>query len=126
MKNITRNIRVAKVINEYKIVINKGSLHGIEIGQRFLVYSLSKEEIIDPESGQNLGRLEIVKGTGTVTHLQEQIATIESDRKSKAVRKTIKKPLLTFSQFSGEEEIIEPAETIPFEDIQVNDFVKGL
>lgn len=126
MKAELKNIKVARVIDPYKLVINKGLNYGIEKGQRFLVYAISSDEIKDPETGESLGNLEIVKGTGIVTHVQEKIATVESDRKSKAFRKTIRKPIMTFSQFSGEEEIIDPAETIPFDDAEINDLVKGI
>ncbi len=126
MNTELKNIKVAKVIDPYKLVINKGSNDGIEKGKRFLVYSISSEEIKDPTTGESLGNLEIVKGTGVVTHVQERIATIESDRKSKAFRKTIRKPLMTFSPFIGEEEVVDPAETIPFDDAEVNDLVKGI
>ena len=57
---------VANIINEYKIVINRGSEHNIRLEQRFLIYSLSHEEIIDPITNEPLGYLEIVKGTGKV------------------------------------------------------------
>lgn len=126
MNTELKNIKVAKVVDPYKIVINKGSNDGVEKGQRFLVYSISPDEIKDPETGESLGKLEVVKGTGVVTHVQDKIATIESDRKSKAFRKTIRKPLMTFSQFVGEEEIVDPAETIPFDDAEVKDLVKGI
>lgn len=126
MNTYRKSIKVARVIDPYRIVINKGSGDGIEKGQRFLVYSVSTDEIKDPETGESLGNLEIVKGTGVVTHVQEKIATIESDRKSKAFKKIIRKPLMTFSQFIGEEEVVDPAESIPFDGAEVNDLVKGV
>ena len=61
---------VASIINEYKVVINRGIKHDIRLGQRFLIYKLSDEEIIDPITKEPLGYLEIVKGTGKVIHLQ--------------------------------------------------------
>lgn len=126
MESKTKNIKVAKVINQFKVVINIGSDDGIEIGQRFLIYSISEDDIKDPETGESLGNLEIVKGTGVVTHVQDKMATVESDRESKAFRKTVRKPFMTFSQFAGEEEIIDPAKTIPFDDVEVKDYVKPI
>ncbi len=119
------NIRVAKVIDSYKLIINKGVSDGIQLGQRLLVYSMG-EEINDPETGISLGKLEIVKGTGIVTHVQEKISTVESDRKSKSFKKIIRKPILLYQQFGGEEEIINPSETIPFDDPKEGDLVKGI
>lgn len=119
------SIKVAKVIDDYKLVINKGSYDDIQVGQRLLVYTIG-DEIMDPETGSSLGNLEIVKGTGVVTHVQGFISTVESDRKSKSFKKIIRKPLLAFQQFGGEEEIINPAETIPFDDPIVGDLVKSI
>ncbi|MDE2722874.1 MAG: hypothetical protein OXI59_05820, partial [Gemmatimonadota bacterium] len=69
---------VARVLDNYTVVINRGSEHGVEKNQRFQIYGLDDEEIIDPENGASLGRLEIVKGIGTVVHIQSQIATLKS------------------------------------------------
>ena len=44
---------VAKVIDDYKLVINRGLEHGIREGQRMLVYPMSDEEIKDPNTGGN-------------------------------------------------------------------------
>src|SRR5215217_3110549 len=96
--------------NERRIVINRGTEDGVHDDQRFLVYELSTEEIKDPETGESLGRLEIPKGTGTVLHAQERIATIESD-KFKEESRTIKRMPLW-----PEEEHIRPSRTpTPFE-----------
>lgn len=118
--------RVAEIIDDFKIVINKGRQEDVKVGDRFLVYKISENEISDPETGENLGALEIVKGTGVVTHVQEKISTLESDRKSDSFRKTIRKPILTFSQFAGEEEIIDRKQTIPFENPEVGDLLKQI
>jgi hypothetical protein len=74
---------VAQVLdNNYAVVINRGARDGIKQGQRFLIYELSPKEVLDPISGESLGHLEIVKGTGAVTHLQERMATVTSDRQT--------------------------------------------
>ena len=55
----------------------EGSEHDVAKDQRFQIYTLSNEEIKDPESGESLGRLEIVKGIGEVVHIQPRMATLE-------------------------------------------------
>jgi hypothetical protein len=72
---------VARVLDDATIVINKGSDNGIKLGQRFLIYSVTDKEIIDPATNEALGYLENPKGTGKVTHVQEKISIIASDRK---------------------------------------------
>lgn len=117
---------VASIIDAYKIVINGGYEDGISINQRFLVYSLSEEDIIDPITGQKLGKLEIIKGTGKVTHVQAKMSTIESDSyKISSKKRTIKtsNPLISFG---GSEEIVEDSEPkhMPFDEVSIEDHAK--
>lgn len=72
--------KVAKVIDQYKLVINKGKIHGIRESQRMLVYCIDEEEIKDPDTGESLGYLELVKGTGKIIFVQEKYSILESDR----------------------------------------------
>lgn len=116
---------VANIINEYKIVINRGNEHNIRLGQRFLIYSLSDEEIIDPITNEPLGYLEIVKGTGKVINVQERISVIESDKTEISNRKIIKKGSL-YSFLGDAVEEIESPQRVPFEFVQVGDKAKPI
>lgn len=127
-------IKVAKVRDEYCLVLNKGSKNGLKVGQRFLIYSIG-EEIFDPDTKESLGQLEIVKGTGKVTHLQPTMATIQSDMKtslSKTITRIKKKGpygLSSFAGILGTDEVIEenlPTETVAFENPGVNDIAKPI
>lgn len=64
--------KVVKVIDDYKLVINRGEISGIREGQRMLVYNTSEEEIKDPQTGESLGYLDLVRGTGTIIFVQEK------------------------------------------------------
>lgn len=44
--------RVAKVIDEYSLALNRGDDHGIMVGD---VFSVGSQPIIDPETGEDLG-----------------------------------------------------------------------
>lgn len=77
MKNYETLARVAKVIDDYTVVLNRGSDQGIQLEQTFIVFGLG-DEIIDPVSGENLGTLEEVRGRVKVTHVQERVCTAES------------------------------------------------
>ncbi|MEG3436195.1 hypothetical protein V0288_03610 [Pannus brasiliensis CCIBt3594] len=72
--------QVVKVIDDYRLVINRGESNGIAEGQRMLVYNTSEEEITDPQTGESLGYLELVRGTGTITFVQEKISILQSDK----------------------------------------------
>lgn len=119
-------MKVAKVINQHNLVINKGLSDNIRIGQRFLVYTIG-ESIFDPETKEDLGQLEIVKGTGVAIHVQDKITIIESDRKSSSFRKVIRKnPNLAQIFGGGEEEVIDTANSIPFTNPSVGDLVRKI
>ena len=115
---------VVRLVNRYTLVINRGHLDGIKNGQRFLIYRLSEDEIVDPETGENLGRLETVKGTGKVIHVQERISTIESDKRGSPTRSIIRRnPIFAY----GVEEMITPSdEIISFDDPQIGDRAKPI
>ncbi|MDU1308491.1 MAG: hypothetical protein E6936_13665 [Clostridium perfringens] len=80
MKNL---IKVIYIKNSKELVINAGSIDGIKEGQKFLVYSLDGEVIKDLDTGEILGNLEVIKGTGVVSFLQEKFCTITSDMYTK-------------------------------------------
>lgn len=119
---------VVKVLNSYEVVINRGSEHQIKEGQKFLIYTLSDDCIVDPETNELLGRLEIVIGKGKVVHVQEKMSTIQSDRtdpssERRIVRKT--KPLFNITPLQ-EEEIIVPKEIQPFDGVEVGHKAKPI
>lgn len=49
--------KVAATVNEYRIVVNIGSDHGVKKSHRYGVYTES-EPVIDPDTGDELGRIE--------------------------------------------------------------------
>lgn len=114
---------VAKVNDEYTLVINRGSEHGVTKGDHFLVYYVDPEELTDPETGESLGHLEIIRGTGTATHVQPRMATIKSNRVVSRGR-IIRRQTGILASLSGE--IVEEPEkeAMPFDDPNVGDKVK--
>ena len=125
-------IKVAKVIDEYMLVINKGSDDGIKDGQRFLIYAIG-DEVTDPDTGEPLGKLEIVKGTGRVTHCQAKLSTVSSDMQASARRTVRHKPsplrgLMSAMEplYLQETEETLPAQKVPFEAAKAGDLVKPI
>ncbi len=85
---------VIKIVDDYKVAINKGSNDGINKNDIFMIFEKG-EELFDPDSKESLGFLEIPKLKMKVFNTQEKMSllesaetTIETDRK---VKKTIKK-----------------------------------
>lgn len=118
--------RVVEIIDPYRIVINRGALDGVKIGQRLLVYGLSTADLIDPETGQNLGRLEIVRGVGQVTHVQDRLATVSSARTAPGSKRVVRRgPPGIFGLGATEEETIQQgSESLPFDDPNKGDYVR--
>lgn len=70
--------RVARVNYESgEIVINRGSEHGIKVGERLHVVRLG-DEIIDPDTNESLGQMESLVGRVQVIHVQENMSTAVS------------------------------------------------
>jgi len=69
---------VALVLSPSKAVINLGKSEGVQLGSKYLVYATGPE-VTDPVTGDSLGQLELVKGFGLVTHVQENMATLSAE-----------------------------------------------
>ncbi|NQE04351.1 hypothetical protein C5S32_00635 [ANME-1 cluster archaeon GoMg1] len=63
--------KVAEIVDEYTVVINRGQEHGVEEDMRFVIYEPG-EEIKDPETDESLGKFEYVKAKVEVVNVQEK------------------------------------------------------
>lgn len=93
--------KVVSVSDEYTVVINLGYEKGVKAGDKFLIVGLG-DIIVDPDTQENLGQLEIVRGKASVTHVQDKMATIESCEYEKTpdkkeIKKTTSSPRSTYS-----------------------------
>lgn len=68
---------VVKVVDDYRIVINRGSENDVKTGAQYLIFGLD-DEIVDPVTKESLGKLEVVRGRARVTHVQGRLATLDS------------------------------------------------
>jgi hypothetical protein len=102
-------LRVAYVLNNDTVILNKGLYDGVKVGDKYLVYGLSKDEIIDPDSGKSLGFLEIIRGIGEVTFVQDTMCTLQS----------FATQLVTDLAINGRK-------TLPYSNAQVGDYAKPL
>lgn len=130
-----KRYRIVKIEDPYNIIINGGAKNGILSNQQFTVYSLGGEELFDPDTNESLGHLEVIKGTGTVSFLEEKWCRITSDRfrtytlydkmnsvDAKLSAYRVHNPLF-------DEPVIKSPEVgdrirVPFCDLSINDFVK--
>ena len=69
--------KVVSVIDEYNVVINAGADKGAKLGLKFQIVGLG-DLIKDPDTGEELERLEIIRGQAEIVHVQEKMATLKS------------------------------------------------
>jgi hypothetical protein len=142
MSEVTASADLAKVVhilgpdrNPFQLVINRGARDGLKPGQRYLVFGYGPE-VSDPESGESLGRVELVRGRGEVAHLQDNLATIRSIEVGSARRgKRVIRDVLPFGIArtgiaAGLGQVIEedwPADSEqPFRDVQLGDLARPI
>ncbi len=67
--------KVAKILDEYSIVINVGRNSGVVDGMVFAIFVQSDEVVKDPDSSEVLGKLENIKEHVFVSHVQDRFST---------------------------------------------------
>jgi hypothetical protein len=123
-----------------EVVINGGTANNLKNGDKFLLYRIGPD-VLNPETNESLGRLEIVLGYGEIVHAQESMSSVRSTMREKKadVRKLYEDspPCLRPSQTSIlssmisrrelEEEIV-PGDTVllPFKNVIVGDKAKKI
>ena len=65
--------KIAKIVDEQTVIINRGSEAGVREGMKFAIFAAG-DAVTDPDTGEALGTWEIVKGSLKVTHVQEKIS----------------------------------------------------
>jgi hypothetical protein len=118
--------------------VNRGASHGLQLGDRFLIFGIGPH-INDPETGEDLGTLELVRGQGEVVHVQEKMATIRSieRRRTRPARRIIRESAnsatavaralgIISSPLNVIEEEIAPETEVPFDSVQLGDYAKPI
>ncbi|AXT34885.1 hypothetical protein D1820_07850 [Phaeobacter sp. LSS9] len=129
--------RVVQIVDDYEVVVNRGTTHGLKNGDHFMVFAVG-DEIFDPETNESLGRLETVRGRTVVTHAQANMSTLRSITKLEVSsgRRIYRKPsgaLGTLNALAGitygmrEEEIVEePNKKLAELNATIGDYVKPI
>ena len=106
--------KIVKILDECQIVINKGCRDGVIVNSSFVIFSISSEEINDPETGENLGKLEIVKGYVNAFHIQDRVTICTSvkiqgkeDNKTEPATQTLSGAMMVECMTKGEIEDTE-------------------
>jgi cell shape-determining protein MreC len=130
-ENVDYDALVATIIDEHRVVINKGKQDGVKKGQEYVIFGLGPE-VQDPKTQENLGRVEVLKGRGEVIHVQDNISTVESneyDFNQTIIRKKYGGPGGAFGRFYGaqqkqEEEVEKTKQRKPFDEVSKGDYLR--
>ena len=109
VQEISRITRVVHILGESRVAINKKPIPNIKLNDRLSIFELT-EDIKDPISSENLGKLRIYKGTGKVVDIQDTMAIVQSDREG------IQPILVKMAVLGG------PTPLMPFNNPKIGDF----
>jgi hypothetical protein len=66
--------KVAKVLGNNEVVINRGRGDGVRQGMLFEIFAPEGEEVWDPDTGETLGTVEDVKARAEVTEVKDRLS----------------------------------------------------
>jgi len=66
--------KVAKILGNREIVINRGRAAGVRPGMMFEIFTPEGEEVWDPDTGETLGTVEDVKAKAEVIEVKDRLA----------------------------------------------------
>ena len=72
--------KVARVLNNKKVALNRGVNDGVRVGMVFSILSPYGSDIRDPDTGETLGAVEMSKATVKVTDVQERLSVASTFR----------------------------------------------
>ena len=72
--------KVARVLNEREVAINRGLSDGVEVGMKFKILNPETQEVRDPDTGESLGYVERAKIPVRVTEIQDKFAVATTFR----------------------------------------------
>ncbi|MGO2138339.1 MULTISPECIES: hypothetical protein [Leuconostoc] len=76
MKN---NIKIVKIISDHEFIISAGQKQDVSKGDKFIIFDRHGEEILDPDSGESLGYLDVNKGTIIVRNVFENMSIASTE-----------------------------------------------
>lgn len=112
----SQEYKIVSIIDEYRVVINFGSRDGARVGQRLLLYGVA-DSVTDPDSGEDLGVVEIRRGVGEIEHVQEKMSSVVSVDVG-VTRKRVRKNLTGMARAIAPWNSSTPDETVAYEDIK--------
>lgn len=79
---MNKEFKIAKILDEYNVVINAGTDHNIDIGDKFQILDKKGSVVKDPETDEIIGQLDLIKATVIVKETQEKMCICSSQTHS--------------------------------------------
>lgn len=73
------DFKVAKILDEYNVVINAGTDHDVSVGDKFQILDKTGSAVEDPVTSEIIGYLDLIKATVTVIEVQEKMSICTSE-----------------------------------------------
>lgn len=87
--------KIARVLNSREVALNVGDNKGVEVGMLFDVLSRG-EDIIDPDTGESLGSLDLPKARLQIVRVYDKLAVASTYRAKRVNANADKYPGLRF------------------------------
>lgn len=75
-----KQLKIVKILDEYNVVINGGTRDNVSINDKFQILDKKGSLVIDPDTGEEIGYLDLIKATVTVTEVQEKMCICTSPK----------------------------------------------
>ncbi|NIK11155.1 FlgT C-terminal domain-containing protein [Alkalibacillus almallahensis] len=75
---MSNTFKIVKIIDEYTLIINAGSNDGVNIDDKFQILDKKGNKVIDPDTKEVIGKLDLIKDTVTVTEVYEKMSVCSS------------------------------------------------
>lgn len=80
---MAQEMKIAKIISTKQVVVNAGSNAGLKVGDKLeIIDKFGDDPIVDPDTGENLGTLDLVKGNVIVSKVYPHMAIADSRKVS--------------------------------------------
>jgi hypothetical protein len=66
--------KIAKVLGNNEVVVNRGREHGVRHGMVFEIFTPGGDEVWDPDTGETLGTVEDVKAKAEITEVKDKLS----------------------------------------------------
>ena len=75
--------KIARVLSSREVAINRGWRDGVEVGMIFKILSTKGSQITDPDTGEDLGSVDLVKTSVKIITVHERVAVASTYRSQK-------------------------------------------